>query len=84
MINANKRKMTMTRHHHAPQITELDRMLLRERGWSYSESQENILAMAEPRPPGRLRLQAARVLRTLADWADARRDEDREIAGRPV
>jgi hypothetical protein len=78
--DATKEDTTMARHIQLPQITELDRLLLRERGWSFSESQASILAMAEPRPPGRLRLGAARVLRSLADWADARRSETRELA----
>jgi hypothetical protein len=72
----------MTRQTSTPQITDLDLMLYRERGWSFSETQDSILAAAAPRPPGPFRIGAARLLRKTADWVDARVSSS-AVANRP-
>lgn len=72
----------MVRHNQAPQITELDRMLLHHRGWSFSETQEDILGASEPHVPGTFRIAMARWLRTIANWAEGDGRHARTIPGR--
>jgi hypothetical protein len=60
----------MTRHGQTPQLTELDLLLLRERGWSFCETQEKIAASLDPRAPGAFRRAVATALHELASWLE--------------
>ena len=72
----------MARNGQAPKMSELDRMLLRERGWSFSDTQEDILKSLEPRRPGALRRAAASALHGLARWIDKAESSSRTMPGR--
>jgi hypothetical protein len=60
----------MDNHHKPSQLTELDRLLITNGGWFYSENRDRFASAAEPRPHRILRAGLARRLRDLASWID--------------